>query len=559
MAPSLKQRMAAFQKAATEERPSPSKKKIVVPKASKAAFLAAASNSSSPTPKSPTKKSVGRLSKARVNVLSPENTVAQPKPSKIKPEKIKVTAGANASVESQEQLTMSEKAKNAVIAPKASDDQDWDYLYQLALLYDAYKLQEVEEAKNATTSATPSPPRHTQGDKKGIKSALEGLMGDSFTANGKFLTNEYIDKYLVENKKFNSLTFDFCGQNKLFKRFDRKDDEQKKICKMFVDTLLSHPRCTEITALNMANALLPDEFLEQLSRRCLDNPERGLPKLQVLNLESNLLGHSGISAMADAIADPKVWRRLQVLKLENQKMPFTSDAEEALGQALLKSPSLVVVSLRVRGGLERQQINNSVAANIDNLRQARRQHQAKTGTLKERKRNEMEQYFDKIAQDDPSITDVDIVGNIKFLGLNPTERTKTGAAFATNKHVKTIQLVKLKLDDEFCVALGKSLAVNSTIEKVLLDSNAISGVGMKSLFEGLGKNSSVVEFQARHQSKTISSPDEQALPPLLEGNTTLIKIGVDLRNQMAKMQLDRKINDNREIQRKRRAAASKKK
>jgi hypothetical protein len=48
---------------------------------------------------------------------------------------------------------------------------------------------------------------------------------------------------------------------------------------------------------------------------------------------------------------------------------------------------------------------------MDKLRQARREHAAKTGTLKERKRNEMETYFDKIADNtDPSITDVDIVG-----------------------------------------------------------------------------------------------------------------------------------------------------
>ena len=54
------------------------------------------------------------------------------------------------------------------------------------------------------------------------------------TANGNFLTNEYLNDYLVENPKYKSLTFDYSGQSKLFKRFDRKDGEQRKIAQQFV-------------------------------------------------------------------------------------------------------------------------------------------------------------------------------------------------------------------------------------------------------------------------------------------------------------------------------------
>eukprot|EP00934_Nitzschia_sp_Nitz4_P000761 Nitzschia sp. Nitz4//scaffold108_size72880//41596//43254//NITZ4_005818-RA/size72880-processed-gene-0.55-mRNA-1//-1//CDS//3329532678//761//frame0 len=548
---SLKQKMAAFQQAAHEDKSASVKQKIVVPKGA-VHHADVFKPTNNPTHAAASKPKVGKLNANLVNVIATGNSKANPSPSKIKPMKIKVTANAH-SAEEQEQENMSDKAKTAVVTPKSDGNQDWDYLYELALQYDQYKLQEAEEAKNPRTPVVDEPPPKPSPSKKGIKAALEGIMGDNFTANGKFLTKEYIDKYLVEDKKFKSLTFDYCGQSKLFKRFDRKDDEQRKISKLFVDTLLKHPRASEITAINMANALIPDEFLLHLAKSCLDS--KGLPKLQVLNMESNLLGQEGIAALSQAIANPQVWRRLQILKLENQKTPLTSDAEEALGQALLVSPSLVVVSLRVRGGLERQQINNSVAANIDNLRQARRKHQQQTGTLKERKRNEMEQYFDKIALNDASITEVNIVGNIKYLGLNQTERCKSGAAFATNSHVRTLQLVKLKLDDAFCVEMGKAIAVNTTLEKVILDSNAISGAGMKSLFEGLGKNQSIVEFQARHQEKKISSADEQALPPLLQENKKLIKLGVDLRDQMAKMQLERKTNENREYQRKLRVAA----
>lgn len=169
----------------------------------------------------------------------------------------------------------------------------------------------------------------------------------------------------------------------------------------------------------------------------------------------------------------------------------------------------------------------------------------------------MEQYFDKIAANDPSITAVDIVGDQKFLTLKSAEKAKSGAAFATNTNIKTMKMQKLGLDDDFAKQLGESLAKNTTLEKVVIDSNGITGVGIKALFAGLGHNSTIVEFQVRHQSKTMASTDEQPLPELLEPNKTIIKLGVDCRDQLIKMKLDKVTNNNREHQRKLRAAAKK--
>jgi hypothetical protein len=478
-------------------------------------------------------------------------------------QKSDLTAGSATTQAEQEQAHMSERAKTALVAPKEVDvnEPDWDFLNQLAVQYDHLKQQGVEETKNPNSmpksEARQKLPtkRQEAGDKTNIKSSLEGLIGGtSFKLDGSFITQDYLDQFLVENEKFNSVTFDFSGQTKLFKRFDRKDKEQRSISHKFVEELLKHPKASKITSLNFANSLLPDSFLIALSEQCLASG--ALPNLQVLNLESNLIGQDGVSAMSPCIANPEIWKRLQVLKLENQKTALPSDAEEVLGQAVLQSRSLVVVSLRVRSGLARQQINNTVKHNIDMLRKARRQVAAKEGNLKERKRNEMEAYFDKIAENqDASITTtVDLTGNLKFLGLHATERLKAATAFATNKNVKTIKLVKLKLDDAFAKEFSKALATNTTVEKVCLDSNEISSNGITALMEGLGHNTSITDFQVRHQCKTLSSADEEKLPDLLEGNMTLVKLGVDVRNQFIRTKLERKMNANREWQRKQRRA-----
>jgi hypothetical protein len=525
------------------------------------------------------KKSVGKLSKSKINAINipglgggPGRGGAQqqqqisskenmkPIPGKAPP-KINMTMAHNDHT-SQGHTEMSEKAKTTIVGPKRvdSEQENWGFLYELASQYDQYKLQEKEEMKNPNKQkpATPEKKAHVQGDKKSITSSLEGLFGGgtSYTANGKFLTKEYFDPFIVENPKFSTVAFDFSNEGKkLFKRFDRKDQEQRDISQKFVTALLKHPRASEITHLSMSNALLPDAFLVALSEQCLlaGSGGCGLPKLQVMNLESNLLGIDGLLALSKCIVDSNVWCRLQILKLENQKAELTSDAEETLGKAVVHSRSLVVVGLHVKGGIPKQQIDNTIKANVDILRQARRKHASKTGSLKERKRNEMEQYFDKIASNtDPSITDVDLTGNLKFIGLNSTERTKSGSSFGTNTTVKSIKMVKLQLDDDFADAFGKALATNSTLETVILDSNSFSGTGMIALLIGLGKNKSVNNFQIRHQTKKINSHDEEVLPLLLKENTTVIKLGIDARNQMIKMQLDRKTNENREYQRKQR-------
>jgi hypothetical protein len=116
---------------------------------------------------------------------------------------------------------------------------------------------------------------------------------------------------------------------------------------------------------------------------------------------------------------------------------------------------------------------------------------------------------------------------------------------------------KLGLDDSFAKEMGAAIAKNTTIEKMVIDSNAITGEGIKALFAGLGQNSTIVEFQVRHQTKTMASADEEPLPDLLEPNTTVLKLGVDCRNQLINMKLDKKTNANREHQRKLRVQAKK--
>jgi hypothetical protein len=438
-------------------------------------------------------------------------------------------------------------------------DDDWDYLYKLSQLFDTYKLDDEnldEEAQKASPGKK-APGRVKSFNRSTPGKSKSGGLGDmeGFTPDGAFLTEEFITKYLVDVEEPKALWFEFGNQFKMFKRFPPSDKARPLITKMFVDAIVDHPRANEITGINMSNSCCGNDFLECLSERCLADPKL-LPNLNTFNLETNFLGEGGIVALAKCLSNQEVMKYLQVLKLENQRALLSSKAELKLSKAMSVNRSVVRFSLRLRNLLERQQINKYIQRNIDFLRQARRHHKLSTGTLEERKRNEMEQLFDSVAANDKSITELKIVHDIKFMALNEKEKVKAGAALTNNTHLKSLQMDNMKLDDKFAIALGQALP-SCKLEKLLLDSNAISGEGMKALFEGLGKNNTIIEMQVRHQSKPTSSEDEEALATFLDPNELITKLGVDIRGQLSKIKIDKIMARNREIQRKKRVAAKK--
>lgn len=430
--------------------------------------------------------------------------------------------------------------------------KDFDYLHTLAV-----NLEQLE--RNGNFKDTLSEEGVKKDDKQrgegDIKASLEGLLGGktNYTAKADWLNKEWINDHMIRDENHHSLTFRF-RDIMLFKRFDKTCEEKRdNVIQTFVKQLLLH--ANEITELDLSSCLLPDKFLQVLAEEVLKRPADSFPKLQLLNLESNALQGPGIEAISEVIASETAWKYLQVILLENQKLSMTSEAEKALGDAVGQSASIVACSVSLRCPFQQKEVNDAILYNMDQLRLARRDHQEKEGTLKARKRNEMEIYFDTIAADESDITEVDLVGDRKFLILDEEEKVHAGAAFFTNTSVKSIKMELLGLDDHFAEAFGEAIAENHTIETINIDSNAITGAGMKALFAGLGQNTNIVEFQVRHQKKAMATLDEEALPHLLESNSTILKLGVDVRNQLVRMKLDKIINANRDRLRKLRVGA----
>ena len=260
-------------------------------------------------------------------------------------------------------------------------DHDWGYLYELALLFDKHKLkreiQALEEGPSENQKIIKANENLTGKQKSEfLFGKFKDILEDSvacFNQDGSFLTDEFIAKFLVEEEDTSSIVFDFNGQWKLFKRFPPEDPFRSLIVTKFVNAIVTHPRANEFTGINMANTGCGNDFLITLSQRLLEDCSL-LPNLQMINFETNYINEPGVSALAKLIANPHSAKYLQVVRLENQNSLLKSKGELALMKAMCVNRSVVVLGLRIRNLLERQQIGKYLLRNIDFIRKGRQHH-----------------------------------------------------------------------------------------------------------------------------------------------------------------------------------------
>lgn len=95
------------------------------------------------------------------------------------PPQINMYEGSQISPDNQGHATMSDEARNKLMAPKETKlgKSDWKFLYELAEQYDAYKAQEAEVSKTESTVASrqKSPPSNSE--PADIKNNLNSIFG----------------------------------------------------------------------------------------------------------------------------------------------------------------------------------------------------------------------------------------------------------------------------------------------------------------------------------------------------------------------------------------------
>jgi hypothetical protein len=426
-------------------------------------------------------------------------------------------------------------------------DEEWEHIYSLSKLARSYKIH--CQLNNTPVEQESKPSSSSTG--KSIEQAIAATL-DDLASDGSFLTNEYISKFLVEEKDSDALVFAFNGQFRMFQKYDTAHPCRPRIMKKFVDTLLGHPDCKRIYWLNLTDSFLGNDAVEYLCSQCLADPQL-LPKLNILDLETNYITDPGMLAVAKCVEHPQVWNFLQTLRLENQRhalgnrmAALSSISELSLAKAICRNRSVIRLSLCVRNLRERHKIQGYVSRNIDWLRQSRGRFEVS----EHKPKNDLEELIDKIANNDSSVDGlVDLSRDKRFLTLHARQVEKLARGMAGNTNITELKLNSLQLDDSFVSALAQSLQTNHKLRVLSLEGNAVSGQGIISLFGVLETNGSLQEIQLRHQTKVMTSDEEDDLAELLQGNQTVVRLSLDLRSSLARHHVDALLRRNQDVQR----------
>lgn len=429
---------------------------------------------------------------------------------------------------------------------KAQDmtEEEWKHIYSLSKLAQQYKIQIGGTSLDKSS--------HHPGEEADAKTISSKLM-DNMPPDGSFITDEFISGFLVEDPDSKGLVFAFNGQSRMFQKYDVAHNCRTTIRTKFVDTLLAHPDSSKIFHLNLTDSFCGNDLVEYLCEKCLANPKL-LPKLNILDLETNYITDPGMVAISKCVENPKLWKFLQTLRLENQRhalgnrmASLSSTTELALAKAICCNRSVIRLSISIRNMRERHKIESYVSRNIDWLRQSRGRYEMNES----RTRNELEQMIDQIAANGKNIdSEIDLSGNARFKTLHKRDFEKLAKGFAKNTKVTQLKINNVQLSDAFALGLAESLKVNTNIRVLSLEGNAISGDGITAIFAALKSNKTLQEIHLRHQTKVISSDQEESLAGFMEENKSVVRVGLDLRSLLARHHMDAVLRRNQDEQRK---------
>ena len=130
-----------------------------------------------------------------------------------------------------------------------------------------------------------------------------------------------------------------------------------------------------------------------------------------------------------------------------------------------------------------------------------------------------------VEENDPSMTVLNMNGNVSFVMKHREYCERLGSAIAKNTHLKELRLSNCEIDSVSAKFLAQGLAVNKSIRVVDLSKNKISNEGSSEIAEALKKNATINELNLLGQPHAFGeSCLEVWLNMLTDYNISLRKI-----------------------------------
>ncbi|KAJ8398436.1 hypothetical protein AAFF_G00426910 [Aldrovandia affinis] len=161
----------------------------------------------------------------------------------------------------------------------------------------------------------------------------------------------------------------------------------------------------------------------------------------------------------------------------------------------------------------------------------------------------VEETLQKIQTNDSSLTQINL-NNIKDLPI-PTLK-EIFQAMKTNSNVRTLSIAATHSSDPVAFAAAEMLQANKSLQSLNIESNFITGVGMKAIIKALAVNTTLTEIKIDNQRQQLGDSVEMEIAKMLEKNPTIVRIGYHFTQQGPRTRAAMAITRNTDILRQQR-------
>lgn len=157
--------------------------------------------------------------------------------------------------------------------------------------------------------------------------------------------------------------------------------------------------------------------------------------------------------------------------------------------------------------------------------------------------------LEKLKSNDPNLTELN-ANNHKDINEEAIKSIIEGVS--NNSHLKVLSLANAQIHDRHAKELSYALGKNDTLESLNLESNYLTGEGIKFILRILKENVNIKELRIANQSQMPGIQVEDEIAQVLKENKTLMKLGFSFESRGPQVLVDQYILRNNEMARKER-------
>lgn len=154
----------------------------------------------------------------------------------------------------------------------------------------------------------------------------------------------------------------------------------------------------------------------------------------------------------------------------------------------------------------------------------------------------------RLRRNDETLAEVEFCNTIIFT-QKPHRFIELFAALYGNKCVIKMDLVNISMKDSDCAVLVEALATCPSLQKLNVESNSLSSVGIELIADMAEKHPSIKELKVSNQRMAVGAEAERALTNCLSQNINITKLSHTFREKFVGVYADKYIRRNLDLQR----------